>query len=70
MLRPDGIEIDGRLFSLSYGAVYCMKQAGSARRTANGWVVWKTVHGETLTQIYDAIRPRSVEAHSAPSNEH
>lgn len=56
VLRSDGIEVYGRLFSLSYGAVYCMKQVGSTRRTANGWTVWRAPSGELLTQIYEAIR--------------
>jgi len=60
VLRSDGIEIDGRLFSLSYGAVYCMKQTGSTRSTANGWVVWRAPSGETLSQIYESIRPANV----------
>ncbi len=54
-LRRDGVEIDGRLFSLSYGALYCMKQAGSSRRTANGWTIWRAPSGETMSPIYEKL---------------
>jgi hypothetical protein len=61
-LRADGIEIDGRVYSLSYGAVHCMAQAGSTRRTANGWVMWRAPSGELLSQIYEQMRPAGVDA--------
>ena len=56
ILRLDGIEVDGAVYSLSYGAVYCMQQAGSTRRTANGWVMWRAPSGELLSEIYEQIR--------------
>jgi hypothetical protein len=57
VLRGDGIEIDGKTYSLSYGAVHCMQHAGSTRRTANGWVMWRAPSGDLLSQIYEGIRP-------------
>jgi hypothetical protein len=39
VLRPDGIEVDGRTYSPSYAAVYCIQKAGSTRKTANGWII-------------------------------
>jgi hypothetical protein len=62
VLRRDGVEIDGKVYSLSYGAVHCMKQTGSTRTTANGWTVWRTPMGETLSEIYESIRPAGGEA--------
>lgn len=55
ILRRDGIEIDGRVFSLSYGAIHCMRQAGSTRDSANGWTMWKAPSGETLSQISENL---------------
>ena len=55
VLRPDGVEVDGRVLSLSYGAVHCMHQAGSPRQTANGWIMWRTAAGETMSDIYDRL---------------
>lgn len=53
--RAEGLEVDGRIFSPSYAAVYCMNKAGSSRRTANGWVSWKTPAGEFLDDLYKRV---------------
>jgi hypothetical protein len=62
IMRRDGVEVDGRIYSASYAAVACMKQAGSTRHTANGWVMWRTMAGETLSEVY---RRRLAEADAA-----
>lgn len=56
VIRQDGIEIDGTVYSPSGAAMVCMKQAGSQRRTANGWMMWKTSAGELLNDVYAKIR--------------
>ena len=40
-VQPDGLEVDGKTFSPSYAAVHCIRKAGSDRRTANGWIIWR-----------------------------
>jgi hypothetical protein len=66
-IRPDGIEIDGEVYSPSYSAVLCMQRAGSQRRTANGWVMWKTEQGEYLDALYTRARERQRAADHKPT---
>ena len=54
-IRREGIEFGGRIFSPSYAAVECMRQAGSSRHTANGWTMWKTEDGRYLNDWYREI---------------
>jgi hypothetical protein len=54
-IKKEGIEVDGNLYSSSYAAVYCMQKAGSPRKTANGWIMWKTVDGNYLNDMYQQI---------------
>ncbi|MHB1318798.1 MAG: restriction system modified-DNA reader domain-containing protein [Anaerolineae bacterium] len=37
--------------SLSYAALACIQQAGSNRRTVNGWASWRTTHGRLLADL-------------------
>lgn len=37
--------------SPSYAALYCIQDAGSNRKTVNGWTSWKTENGESLSEI-------------------
>ena len=55
ILRKDGIEVDGKVMSLSAAAVYCIKKAGSQRETANGWIMWKTEDGTYLNEFYNKV---------------
>jgi hypothetical protein len=48
--------VKGTVYSPSYAAVVCMKPVGSQRRTANGWIMWKTKHGEFLTDLYEKVK--------------
>ncbi len=54
-VRPQGIEVDGRVYSPSYAAVACMKKAGSERQTANGWIMWRTEDGEFINELYQKL---------------
>ncbi len=53
VLREAGVEIDGRVMSLSAAALYCIQKAGSQRHTVNGWLKWKTEDGTCLNQFYN-----------------
>ena len=55
ILRKDGVEVDGKIRSLSAAAVYCIQQAGSQRETANGWIMWKTEDGTYLNDFYNKV---------------
>ena len=54
-LRKDGVEVDGKIMSLSAAAVYCIRNSGSQRETANGWIMWKTDDGTYLNEFYNKI---------------
>jgi hypothetical protein len=46
------IELLGKLFSSpSYAAVYGIQNAGSDRKTVNGWIAWRLDNGELLSVI-------------------
>ena len=53
ILGADGsIAILGKTFSSpSYAAVHAIQDAGSGRKTVNGWTTWKTSKGDTLFQL-------------------
>lgn len=55
ILRKDGVEVDGKIMSLSAAAVYCIRQAGSQRETANGWIMWKTDDEIYLNEFYNKV---------------
>ena len=59
VLREAGVEIEGEVYSLSYGAVRCLQQARSDRRTANGWTSWRLSGGESLSAVYERLVQRS-----------
>jgi hypothetical protein len=55
--------------SPSYAALYAIQDAGSVRKTINGWVSWKTVNGETLADLREAYLDRQKkEAEAAQEN--
>lgn len=53
ILRAGGVEVEGKVMSLSTAAVFCIRKAGSCRDTANGWVMWKTAEGILLNDFYN-----------------
>lgn len=55
IVREDGMEVDGKVYSPSYAAVVCMRKAGSDRSTANGWSMWKNSKGELLDDLYKRL---------------
>jgi hypothetical protein len=67
VLRSNGIEVDGKIFSPSYAAVYCIQKAGSPRKTANGWTMWRAEGGELLVDLYNRIRSDEAEASPPPA---
>lgn len=60
--RTHGIEVDGRVLSPRAAAVYWIQKAGSDRRTANGWVRWKTPDGKSIDDLYQEIGSSGIEA--------
>jgi hypothetical protein len=54
-LRKEGVEVEGKVMSLSAAAVYCIQKAGSQRQTANGWIMWKTENGVYLNEFYNQV---------------
>jgi hypothetical protein len=54
-VRPDGLEVDGTVFSPSYAAVHCMRKAGSQRQTANGWVMWRRQDGSLMDDLVSRL---------------
>lgn len=55
IIRKDGVEVEGKIMSLSAAAVYCIQRTGSKRETANGWIMWKTETGVYLNDFYNKI---------------
>jgi hypothetical protein len=56
-VRSDGLEVDGNVFSPSYAAVHCMRKAGSERRTANGWIMWRKQDGTLMDDLVRRMPP-------------
>ncbi len=52
-IEADGsiVVLNKKFSSPSYAALYCINDAGSPRKTVNGWTSWKTANGFTLFQI-------------------
>jgi hypothetical protein len=63
LARENGIEVDGEIFAPSYAAVHCIQKAGSDRKTANGWTVWRTEGGELLNDLYERVMTEDQQAH-------
>lgn len=55
ILRKEGVEVDGKVMSLSASAVYSIQKAGSPRQTANGWIMWKTEDGTFMNDFYNKV---------------
>jgi hypothetical protein len=53
IIKEDGsIAILGKTFSSpSFAALYGIQNAGSERKTVNGWTSWKIPSGQTLAEI-------------------
>jgi NAD-dependent SIR2 family protein deacetylase len=51
VLRKQGIEIDGNIYSPSYSAVYCIAKTGD-RKAVNGWLMWKNKDGKYMAELY------------------
>lgn len=67
VVHADGLAIDEQVFSVSYAAVYCMNKAGSPRKTANGWVLWRTMSGDYLDTVYTKLQGAKTEPDQAAS---
>ncbi len=54
IVRDDGLEVDGKVYSPSYAAVACIQKTGSDRRTANGWLMWRNAQGILINDLLKA----------------
>ena len=55
IVRWDGIEVDGTVYSPSYSAVYCIAKT-KEKRVVNGWLVWKNKDGKFLAELFEKYR--------------
>jgi Restriction Enzyme Adenine Methylase Associated len=56
ILEDGSIEVLGQQFSSpSYGALAGIQNAGSERKTVNGWTSWKTNKNKTLAELRDEL---------------
>lgn len=54
ILKDGSIDLLDKTFSsLSYAAWSAIQDAGSSRKTVNGWTAWRTEYGQTLAEIRD-----------------
>jgi hypothetical protein len=56
ILEDGSIEVLGQTFSApSYAALAGIQDAGSDRKTVNGWTSWKTLNGQTLAELREKL---------------
>jgi hypothetical protein len=56
VLEDGSLELLGQTFSSpSYAALAGIKDAGSDRKTVNGWTSWKTITGKTIAELRDEL---------------
>ncbi len=61
LLREEGVEVNGRVMSLSTAALLCIRTINPARKSVNGWKKWKTEDGDTLNEIYARYEQQAAE---------
>ena len=54
-IRENGIELDGKVYSPSVAALKCIQIVSSGRKSANGWVVWKTSNGSLIDEAFKKL---------------
>jgi hypothetical protein len=52
-IRSDGIEVDGKVNSVSLAAIRCIESVGETR-AANGWFAWETEEDVPLSELHRA----------------
>jgi hypothetical protein len=55
IIRENGIEVDGKVYSPSIAALRCIQTVSSSRNSANGWVVWKTEDGALIDEAFKKL---------------
>lgn len=72
LLEDGSIKVLGQVYSsLSYAALACIQDAGSERKTINGWISWKAKDGTYLSQLRDEflrIKEQEAEQKSTPNH--
>lgn len=69
LLKDGSISVLDQTFtSPSYAALACIQEAGSDRKTVNGWTSWRTKEGKSLSQVrIDYLAQKEEEAQQAAS---
>jgi Restriction Enzyme Adenine Methylase Associated len=70
IVHPDGLSIDGQVYSASYAAVYFINKAGSPRKTANGWILWRNSEGKYLDDLYTEFKAAKSSSAGEPATGH
>lgn len=60
-VRKDGIEVDGKVYSPSYAALYCLHKINATLKSRNGWQTWKTKQGVLISVLRDKLQNPVVE---------
>jgi hypothetical protein len=57
VIMEDGsLKLNDQVYSSpSYAALAGIQNAGSDRKTVNGWTSWKTENGETIAELRDKV---------------
>jgi hypothetical protein len=55
IVRQDGVEVDGRVYSPSIAAIRCINKVNPSRTTANGWTTWKTPNGKLIIELLKQV---------------
>jgi len=57
VVEPDGsLTVLGKTFSApSYAALHGIQDAGSERRTVNGWIAWKDQNGRSIAELREEL---------------
>jgi hypothetical protein len=67
VVRKEGIEVEGKIYSPSYAALYCLHKINPGLKSRNGWQTWKTADGTLLSVLRDKLPISTTE--TPPSEE-
>lgn len=54
-VRPGGILVNRRIYSVSFAAIQCIKSLGD-KTAINGWIAWQNSEGDHLSELYQQMR--------------
>ncbi|MCG3139883.1 MAG: hypothetical protein HDKAJFGB_00803 [Anaerolineae bacterium] len=56
IVRSDGIEVDGKVYSPSYASLYSLRKANKNIKSSNGWQTWRTEDGTLISVLRDRLQ--------------